>query len=175
MSFIVSRGKPFEPAPEGTHRAVCCDIVDKGMVPSTWMGKTRIRHMALIKWQIDASMEDGRPFIVRRSYTASLDERSNLRKDLEGWAGKALTDVQAEALDLETLIGKNCLLQIIHRLKDGRTYGNVAAITPVIRDRQGKPVHPPLVVADYIREKDQPHESEESQETDFRGDEEVPF
>ena len=41
-------------------------------------------------------MPDGKPFLVRRRYTASLHEKSALRKDLESWRGRAFTNVELD-------------------------------------------------------------------------------
>lgn len=138
----------FTPAPEGLHQAVCVDVVDLGLVKGPFGEK----HKVEIRWQIDAVNADtGRRFDVRRWYTLSLHEKSNLRKDLETWRGQKFTADELKGFDLERLIGVNCQVQVIHNLSDeGKTYANVQAIVPAPAKV------PKLAVQDYIRERDRP-------------------
>jgi hypothetical protein len=128
MPIIAKAGGSFLPAPAGTHAAVCCDVIDLGMIEVSYLGKTQHKHKIVIAWQIDEDMEDGKPFLVRRRYTCSLHEKATLRRDLESWRGRAFTDKELEAFDLESLLSVGCLLNIIHELRNGATYGNVASI-----------------------------------------------
>jgi hypothetical protein len=151
MSPIIARneGGSFTPAPEGQHRAVCCDVVDLGMVTSQWEGQTRTAHKVRLVFQIDEPMDDGRPFMVSQQFTLSLHEKAALRKFLEGWRGVAFTAQELAGFDVETLLGANALLQIIHAHKpDGKTFANINA---VMRLPKGMPK---LAARDYVRVQD---------------------
>src|SRR5688572_10393221 len=39
-------------APEGQFVAVCCDVMDFGMIVTTWQGKTKKRHRIKIVYQL---------------------------------------------------------------------------------------------------------------------------
>lgn len=135
-------GESFMPAPAGVHRAICCDVHDLGMVDGKWGPKHKVRLI----WQTETTMPDGKPFMVDQRYGLSLDERSNLRRDLEAWRGKPFTFDEASGFDLERLIGIPCTLLIVH--KPGRDAGKVFAnVTAVLPKQPGAG----LVIRDYIR------------------------
>jgi len=138
----VSTGENFVPAPVGLHRSICCDVVDLGMVAGQWGEKHKVR----IIWQTETLMPDGRPYLVDQRYTLSLDERSNLRRDLEAWRGKPFTLTEAAGFDLERLIGAQCALLVVHKAgRDGqRVFANIQAVLP----KQAGPV---LTIRDYVR------------------------
>src|SRR5262245_32409913 len=140
MPIIVKAGSNSNPAPAGTHPAVCVDVIDHGLVDVNYQGKTEQKHKISIVWQIAG--EDGQLFLVRRRYTASLHEKATLRRDLESWRGRPFTDQELQAFDLETLLSVPCLINIIHETRNGSVYANVASvmrlpkgmIAPVPRD-----------------------------------------
>ena len=137
-------GGDFTPAPTGLHRGVCCDVVDLGWMMTPWGRK----HQIVLKWQILAQMEDGKPFIVQKWYNATICEGSNLRGDLESWRGRAFMEDEAQAFDLEKLLSAQCQLNIVHnksKKNPEKVFANPSAIVPGVRGR------PPLVVRDYIR------------------------
>ena len=134
--------RDYIPAPEGLHRAVCCDVTDLGVVTSQWGTKRSVS----VAWQIAVDMENGSPFLVTKRYTASLHEKSNLRIDLESWCGKRLTEEQAEDMDIEAaLMGKQCQLNIMHNTTGSGTYANIKAIVPPVKGL------PPIKIRDYER------------------------
>src|ERR1700684_2934792 len=112
-----SGGNDCKPAPAGTHAAVCCDVVDLGMLEVSFGGKTKTQHKVNLVWQIEEDRDDGKPFTVRKRYTLSLHEKASLRKDLESWRGRAFTPAELEGFDLEVLIGIGCMLNVIHTPK----------------------------------------------------------
>lgn len=141
-------GTVFKPAPAGLHQAVCCDVVDMGVLEVTYAGKTKRQHKVRVVWQIDEDMDDGKPFIVQKRYTLSLHEKSNLRKELESWRGRLFTDDELAGFDLEKLLSANAQLNIQHVQKGGETYANVVSIVPLGKGMQK------LEVRDYVRVKD---------------------
>jgi hypothetical protein len=137
-----SHGENFAPAPQGMHRAICCDVCDLGMVPGKWGEK----HLVRIVWQIETLMSDGKPFMVDQRYTLTLDERANLRKDLEAWRGKPFTLTEAAGFDLERLIGVPCSLIVLHKpgREAGKVFANVQRVLPAQPGAK-------LVIRDYTR------------------------
>jgi hypothetical protein len=61
-----------------------------------------------------------------------MNEKANLRKDLESWRGKGFTETEADSFDITKLLGVACLLNVIHKAgKNGNTYAVVSGISPV--------------------------------------------
>lgn len=149
---VSGKNKDYTPAPRGTHQAVCCDVVDLGVVESNFNGETKLRDMVRVVWQIAERMDGGKRFSVGKRYTASLHERAALRKDIEEWLERKLTpeDLQALAEGLEDfLIGRNAILRITHDERTGtdgtlRTYANITTIMPY----EGQE---PMEPEDYLR------------------------
>lgn len=149
MSIIArdSGNKDFEPAPEGMYPAVCCDVVDRGIVTTAW----GTSHKVQIRWQLDGNeagiRDDGKPWLVVRQFTLSLHEKATLRKFLESWRGRRFTDQELkDGFDLERLLNVPCILQVIHDMSaDGKTYANVQNVMPLPKGA------PKPVVIDYVR------------------------
>jgi hypothetical protein len=170
-------GGNFDPAPEGVHQAVCCDVVDLGLVEVTWQGKSTMRHKVNFVWQIDKMNKEGKPFLVFKRFTLSMRKNSSLLPFLESWRGKKFeaTEIK-QGFDVEKLIGANCMLQVIHNEgNDGKTYANVQSIQPFLK-KYGEP----LEVRDYIRKKDRAENESGADFEDYDdappppGDEDIP-
>lgn len=144
MAIYASAGesKSFEPAPAGTHHAVCVDVIDKGMQDTTFGRK----HKIDVAWQLAELRDDGKPFLVFKRYTLSINEKANLRHDLESWRGKAFTREEEAKFDVETVIGANCLINVQHNTKGDKTYANVLSVMPLLK---GMPRI--VAAADYVR------------------------
>lgn len=142
-----SGGADFEPAPEGLHPAICCDVIDKGVVETPW-GPS---HKVQLRWQLDGHSDaglrnDGKQWLVVRQFTLSLHEKAALRKFLTSWRGKQFTPEELQGFDVEKVLGAPCLLQVIHAQRpDGKIYANVENIMPLPKG-YAKPV-----AADYVR------------------------
>ena len=145
MAIIAKKPESnFTPCPEGLHQAVCVDVVDLGLKDGPYGEK----HKVELRWQTD-EIEDTKRFQLRKWYTLSLHEKSNLRKDLECWRGRKFTEAELGGFDLEKLIGINCQLQVIHNITDdGKTYDNIQAIVP------HNVKLPKIAPQDYTREQD---------------------
>lgn len=143
-------GKTFEPAPAGVHLAVCVDVVDLGWLEVMWQGLKKTQHKVNIAWQIAESRDDGKPFLVFKRYTLSLHEKSALSHDMEGWRGKKFTEAERRGgWDVESIIGKCCLLNVTHNeASNGKTYANIASIMPLPKGMPG------MTARDYVRKQD---------------------
>jgi hypothetical protein len=173
MAIMATRGSEggnFEPAPAGVHQAVCVDVIDKGILEVTYAGQTKKQHKIVLSWQIDETRDDGKPFLVSKRYTLSLNEKATLRKDLESWRGKAFTREDEMGFDVESVIGANCLLNIQHKTTGERTYANVVSIMPLVKGMDR------ISAKAYVRMVDR---TPEQQETEPGGgmpdDSDIPF
>lgn len=130
MSLNVSdkSGNDFAPIPEGVHVAVCYGVIDLGEQFNEKFGKST--NKVLIMWELPDEMEEGQelPRVFSQRYTASLNSKSKLRKDLAAWRGRDFTDKELEAFDLKNILGTSCQIQISHKENNGKTFANLAAI-----------------------------------------------
>jgi len=146
--IIKSKKSDYMPAPEGLELAVCCDAIDLG-VQDTGFGRKR---QVELRWQTNELMpardESGpRPYLVLKRYGASMHKKSNLRRDLESWRGRAMTEEEVKEFDVEKLIGACCQLNIQHvPFKDGSgVFAKVSAIVPAPKGM------PPIKIRGYQR------------------------
>lgn len=133
MSLTVSEGSSgtYTPPEQGTYSARLCNLVDLGHQSSVWEGEQKTAHKILLTFEItDAEnrREDGSAHTINRRFTASLHKKAALRKLLESWRGRPFTDDELKSFDLKTLLGKPCLIGIIHETKGDRTYANLSSI-----------------------------------------------
>lgn len=168
-----SESRTFTPAPEGTHQAVCVDVIDKGMMPNPFKDGA-LQHKIDVAWEINETRDDGKRYAAYKRYTLSLNEKANLRKDLESWRGKPFTRDEEMGFDVEKLIGANCLVNIQHRTKGDKTYANVVSVMPLIKGM------PKIERRDYVRhEAATEHATEEppveDEPTPELTDDDIPF
>lgn len=111
-------GGDFTPPPPGTHIARCIRVIDLGTHTSEYNGQTNTKRQCLIGWELPTELMqggefDGKPFVVSKFYTQSLNEKANLRKDLETWRGRAFTAVELDGFDAKNVLGKPCLVTVV--------------------------------------------------------------
>lgn len=134
----------FDPAPIGPQHAICCDVVDLGMVHSEKYDKTQ--HKCELRWQSENIIEkSGKPYLIIKRYTLSMHEKARLRVDIESWLGRTLTDEEASEFDVESLLDKVALISIVHNRVGDKVYGNVSALMPPMKGA------PAMKVRDYDR------------------------
>lgn len=133
MGLVVSdSGGQFTPAPEGTHAAICVQMVDLGHQYSRFYDKWRHR----IRLTFELTNEDdgsGKHPLVSTEMTASLAERAQLRATLEAWRGRKFTKEELKGFQLKNILGKPCMVTVVHNEQNGRTYANIQAITQLAK------------------------------------------
>jgi len=127
--IVKAPSQMFKPAPEGSYGAVCVDVVDIGEVTNEWGTK----HCCEVVWEIDELDAETIPidrFKVKKRYTASLSEKANLFRDLTAWRGRKFTPEELAGFDLEQIIGKPCMIQVVHHLgSKGGVFANVNSVS----------------------------------------------
>ena len=119
----------FVPPPAGTHLAVCYRVIDLGTQLSSFQGETKHARKIMLSWELpDEKMDDGRPFSISKRYTWSSHEKASLRGDLESWRGAKFAPEEIVRFDTRTLLGKACLLGVLHNNRDGKNYANIASV-----------------------------------------------
>ena len=132
MSLIArDNGKgDYEQTPAGTHLAICYLLADMGMQETNFGLKAKI----VIGWELPfEKMSDGRPFGCSKMYTLSLNEKANLRHDLEAWRSRKFTEQELDGFELSAVLGKPCQVTIVHDTKGDKTYSNVASVTAIAK------------------------------------------
>jgi len=137
MATDTGGGGDFTPVPQGTHIAICDQVVDLGkqVIKSQMYGES-VKHQVYIRWQIpeeryeyeyEGEKREG-PSAIGKTYTVSLGEKANLRKDLQAWRGKPFTPDELRGFDIAKLLGVPATITVTHTEKDGRTFANIASV-----------------------------------------------
>jgi hypothetical protein len=155
MGLTLKEGTTFKLVPAGQYNAVCVDVVDLGIVKTSWQGQERTVHKCRVVFEVDA-LDDvtGKRLTISAYHTASLGEKANLRKFLEAWRGKAFTAEELKGFDTEQLIGVGALIQIVHATKGDKTYDNINSI--MVPPKPMKWLEPSN---QYVRVQDRPKDS----------------
>jgi hypothetical protein len=131
--------KQFELVPSGNHLARCYQMIEIGTEQGEYMGQPKEYHRIRIVWELPNekkvfnSEKGEQPFSIGKDYTLSMHEKATLRHDLQSWRGKAFTDEEASSFDITNLLGKPCMLNVIHETSknNGKIYAKIAGVTAV--------------------------------------------
>jgi hypothetical protein len=101
-----------------------------------WKGAQKIQRKVMIGWELPLELMPagdyaGQPFSISQRYTWSMSEKATLRHHLESWRGKAFTDDDfsgSNRFNVKNILGKSCMLSIVHKVNDGTTYANISGI-----------------------------------------------
>lgn len=130
MSIIASNtGKAFELCPEGVTVSRCYRIIDLGTQQFEFQGKKKQARKVLVSWETSNLSADGKPLMVSKKYSLSLDEKAALRKDLQAWRGRTFTPQELEGFDISNLLTKPVMLNIVH--SDDGKYANLSSMMPL--------------------------------------------
>ena len=129
-------GKDFQKAPEGTHIARCVQMIQLGTIEKDFMGDKKRVNEVRITWELPNELtvfdpEKGEePFVISETYTLSTGEKANLRKVIDAWRGKPLTEQQAKEFDITVLLGQPCMINIGYRTSksNGKEYANITSV-----------------------------------------------
>ena len=144
-----SNSTDFKLPPPGSFLARLYRIIDIGTQTTEWMGKKKMQRKIICMFELHGednegnplAMDDGKPLVVSKRYTLSLDEKATLRKDLEAWRGKEFTQAELDGFNLEVLLGKFCMVAITHSDYNDKKYANIASISqvPAAMKKLGEP------------------------------------
>lgn len=132
----------FKRVPAGVFIGRCYSLIDLGTQHTEGQYGVKLQHKIRIGWELFGEDDQGQPLTVEvdgkdmpmtisKSYTVSLHEKSSLRKDLAAWRGKDFTDDEAKAFDVSKLLGAYCMVNVTTSETNGKTYSNVAGLTPL--------------------------------------------
>lgn len=124
---IKDRAKPKTPPVEpGVYMAVCVGVIDLGEQYSekfkSYSNKVKIVWAIPSETiEIDGKTEERQ---LSKEFNFSLSKKGSLRTFLESWAGKSFTDDEFAEMDIFSVLGKPCQLQVV--LNETKEYSNVA-------------------------------------------------
>jgi len=158
MAFIAqdTGGGDFKRVPPGVYIGRCYGLIDLGSQRIEFQGDVNIQHKILVRWELFGEDESGQPLTVEidgqsmpmtisKRYTLSLSTKARLRSDLESWRGRSFTDEEAKGFDVAKLLGAYCMINVTQNETNGKTYSNVASLTPLpgaLKAAKPEPVHP---------------------------------
>jgi len=121
---------PSTPAPEGNHAARCVRMIDLGTQKNKFDESKAAQRKVRLEFELPEELrEDGKPFLLHQKFTLTMHEKGSLRKFLQGWRGVPFTEDEAKRFDITKLLGQPCLLNVIHKTNEGKTYANIDAAT----------------------------------------------
>lgn len=130
MSLYVNEGagSTIPLLPEDVYPAVCIMLVDIGEQYSEAFD--RVTKKIIISWELPGEkLDNGEARRLSNAYTASLNAKGNLRKDLTSWRGRDFTAEELKKFDLRNVVGAPCLLSVIHKVgKDGQKRAVIGGI-----------------------------------------------
>lgn len=124
--------------PSGNYAARCYQMIQIGTVNENINGENKQLHKVRIGWEFpnDTKVfneEKGeQPICISEEYTLSLHEKSSLRKMLASWRGKDFTTDEAKSFDISVLVGKTCMVNVIHKAAKAdasRIYAKIGSVS----------------------------------------------
>lgn len=139
MSLKLKRKKrtTVPPLAGGTYLGICIGIIDVGEQYNQNFKNYADKLMLLFEISGETVNVDGedKPRWLSREYTASLNEKAALYKHLVAWRSRDFTeselDTDGDGFNIESMLGKPCMLTVIVKDGDNGTYNrieNIAAL-----------------------------------------------
>jgi hypothetical protein len=137
LNAPVGGGTKRELIDAGSYNARCVHIVymgsvleETGIKQGQLVPKLRLVFELVDEKRVFSADKGEQPLFKDKEYTFSMSEKSNLRKDITAWRGKALTDEEAAKFDIDKLLGQACLVGISHKTSGkGSEYDYISSIT----------------------------------------------
>lgn len=127
-------GEDIEPIEEGSYPARIYQIIHIGTIAGfqgTMQNKARITFELPTELKVFNEEKGEQPRVISQDYTLSFHEKATLTKVINACDPKALKiddDGFIEEFDIEQLMGKTCLVNIIHKKgKEDKIYANVSS------------------------------------------------
>lgn len=131
-----NEGNNFFLVEAGTYAARCYSMIHIGTIPVEFQNEIKQQNKVRITWELPTELrefkegEGEKPIAISKEFTLSMHEKSTLRHFLESWRGKGFTEQEAKCFDITKLLGKECMLSIIHKQKPA-SVNNYAVISSV--------------------------------------------
>lgn len=146
--YAEKKDSDFVKVEPGTYVARCYSMIEIGTIETEFNGEKKKAHQVNITWELPEELavfkeENGpEPFVVSKTYNLSMHEKSTLRKDLESWRGQGFTEEEAKHFDITKLLGKPCILSIIHepsKTDPNKNYVRISSISKLMKGQECPP------------------------------------
>lgn len=132
MKAPQSTHKEFEKHPAMTVGTVCTKVLDLGTHYNE--KKQKNERKLRIDFESTELMKEGeyagKPFLLINNFNFSMYQNSRLCQFVEAWLGRKFTDQkEADTFDLDNLLGKTALCNVIH--SDDGQWVNIGSIMPI--------------------------------------------
>ncbi len=133
--------KSYELVPQGTHMARCFELINIGTVQGEWKGQPKEYYKIRLGFELPTKLkafgekEEMKPMVISVEFTLSMGEKAYLRKFIEGMLDVHFTEDEAYAFDVEDVVGKACLIRVVHESKGEKTYANIEGAMPLMDDQ----------------------------------------
>lgn len=151
--LISDNGKTFTNPPAGQYIGVVADVVDLGLVKTSYGEKAQVRIVWLLFGAtatgqlVPYNDAEGRQFRVFRQASQSMNPKAKLYETVRDIQNGELPSVPFES---ETLLGKSNLLYVLlEKAQNGKEYANIKVILPLPAT-----IVPPAVPTGFVRHKD---------------------
>ena len=140
MSTAPKPKSNIEPIKASTYVATLYQIVYLGTQKQEWKGNIKELPKVRLTFELPKLLkvwkegEEAKPRVISRDFTFSMGGKANLRKFIEGIEGVSLLDSEAYAYDVDTLLGKSCLISVSCVNKNDKTYNNIETASPLMDD-----------------------------------------
>lgn len=197
MSFFISEnaGSKKELLEADNYVARCYGLIMTGTKFDQRFGKAQTKVVVL--WELPTATitieKDGETKVLPKAqsatYTWSFNEKSNLRKTLEAWRGKAFSAEELKGFDVRKVVGTPCLLNIIQAEREGGIkYNKITSVSKLPNGFECPKQVNPSVIFDITDEnedldrmsllpqwvQDRIRESDEYQKRLYGNEEEIP-
>ena len=123
MAIFAKAKTTTPPIPAGTFTATCISVYDLGLQYNENYGNTS--YKVQLTWEAYLPGEE-KARLASKEYTLSLNEKSGLYKDMMSWRAHGFTPEEMDTgFDVKAMLGKSCLLGIIHNEKG---YHKIASV-----------------------------------------------
>ena len=128
--------------PIGTHIATCYQFIHIGTNEDSFKGEPTLFNKIRLSFELPDEMrtfgDKGEQLMsISQEYTLSMGKKANLRKLVEGIIGTALSDGEAYAFDVESLVGMSCLVTIIHKTSQaGNVRAEISTASPLMKSQK---------------------------------------
>jgi len=122
---------PRENPPEGTQCARLIHIIDLGTQHTEFQGVQKDKRQVRLTWElVDTHMSDGRPFVIGKTFNASL-YKSGLLNTIESMTGKGIEFEPDGSFNMASLLDFACMVTVKLETKGDKTYANLVNVSPL--------------------------------------------
>lgn len=135
-------GARVAPMEAGTYPARCVGVIDLGVQYNEKWDKRQEKLRLIFEFPTERVEVDGgeKPRWLSKKYTASLNEKSELYRDLCAWRGVPFTPEELNGFDMRKLLGAPCMVCVVNHERNGNTYTDITAISRAMKGMEVPPL-----------------------------------